>query len=207
MEEDTVPPTRRPRFSLLTLVLVTTIVALAVAVFLQYQELGPLREENRRLRYEVGELDVEDASQVHVVSVKKAGGYHWQWRIHLPKGHDWWIHLSRHAPKQGLPEKASSLARLGTGGEVTLIAEVLPAENGVRYLYLRSDGINSPFLEVEDTDWLNGRTMIGTSITGEEKQIASDVDEPLALLRLESDKRGKPSDYDEGLLIWLSNSR
>lgn len=197
-----------PRFSLLTLVLATTIVALGITVYLQHRELAPLRMENQRLRAEIGELTVEDPSKLHVIAVEKPGGYRWEWRIHYPEGHDWWIHLAEHVPNNTLPAKSDAEAFLGArGGEVTLIAEVLRGEDGKRYLYLRSDTQNSPYLNIDQSDWVNGRTMLSVAITGEGLQVSSEVDEPLELLRLESDKRGKPEGYDEGLLIWISNKR
>jgi hypothetical protein len=205
---------RLSRFSLLNLVLMTTIAALGIVVALQHRELAPLRQEVARLRTEVGELTIDDSQKLYAVSVKKAGGYRWEWRIHYPEGHDFWVHLSHRVPKKGLPSTSSSVAFLGArGGEETLVAEVLRGENGERYVYLRSSSLNrssplnSPYLNVDESDWLNGRTMIGSTLAGEGQQISTDADKPLILLRLESDKRGKPDGYDEGLLIWISNKR
>lgn len=48
---------RRLRFSLLTSLLLVTIAAMAITVYLLYAELVPLRAELRRLRDEVGAVN------------------------------------------------------------------------------------------------------------------------------------------------------
>ncbi|WP_425399820.1 hypothetical protein [Aeoliella sp.] len=78
--------TRRPRFSLLTLVLVTTIVALAVSVAMLYREVRPLRAEVQRLRAEVGELHVGDKAKIHAIHVPSGSKLEWKWRIWIPEG-------------------------------------------------------------------------------------------------------------------------
>ncbi|MCI0492400.1 MAG: hypothetical protein L0Z07_05650, partial [Planctomycetes bacterium] len=53
----------RPRFTLLTLLLLMTIVAMAIAMIQLWREVGPLRADNRRLRQEFGYLSIRDENK------------------------------------------------------------------------------------------------------------------------------------------------
>jgi len=76
----------RPRFSLLTLLLVTTIAALGVTVWQLGREVVPLREEIRRLRDEVGDLVVEDKSKFCAIRARTDEYLTWKWRLWIPPG-------------------------------------------------------------------------------------------------------------------------
>jgi hypothetical protein len=99
-------------------------------------------------------------------------------------------------------------ARLGIGGrEITLRVGVAPSEQGTRWAYLQSEGQHSPFIEVENTKWVNGEAMIGMDVAGDTSQVSSNVDEPLVLLRLYEDSRSSAKQPPDGLLIWISNKQ
>ena len=53
-------PCFRPRFSLLTAFLLLTIAGLSIVVVQLWREIGPLRQEIRRYRNEIGELTIYD---------------------------------------------------------------------------------------------------------------------------------------------------
>jgi len=80
------PGRARPRFSLSTLLLVTTIAALGVAVWQLGREVVPMREEVRRLRDEVGDLFVEDESKLCAIRVRTDDDLTWKWRVWIPPG-------------------------------------------------------------------------------------------------------------------------
>lgn len=126
MEETLDLPPRRPRFSLLTLVLVTTIVALAICVGMLYREVGPLRSELKRLRDELGELDVRDKSKIHAIHVPSGSKLEWKWRIWIPEGATYSLRSSgENIPDSGFPE---------FGGTVYLRE---PGEHVIRYVIER----------------------------------------------------------------------
>jgi hypothetical protein len=75
---------RGPRFSLLSLVLLSTIVALAIGLYRTGQEVVPLRASITRLRKEIGYFPVDDESQVHVRRSSVKIPTAWEWRISLP---------------------------------------------------------------------------------------------------------------------------
>lgn len=207
--EGEVKKSLRPRYSLLNSLLLVAVVALAIVVWRQNQELRPLETEVQSLRRQLGLLTIDDSKKVYGVEVKQAGGYRWQWRIYLPGGRDFWLHMARDVPGKGVPSR-SKRAFLGMNeGELTLIAEVRPTENGERYLYIRSDGnrdsgIKSPYLKVEDSDWVNGRSQTSTKVAGADGQFSVGPDEPVVLLRHRevSQRAGEKS---EGIILWLSD--
>jgi hypothetical protein len=73
------------RFSLLSLLLVTAIVALALALFLTRSQLHEVQAESKRLKDQFGELSITDSSQVHLISIPTAEAMHWRWRVYLPE--------------------------------------------------------------------------------------------------------------------------
>lgn len=74
------------RFSLLTVLLVVTIVALTVAVTKLAREVGPLRVEIAKLRDEVGQLNITDRTKLHALRVETDNALEWKWRLWIPAG-------------------------------------------------------------------------------------------------------------------------
>ena len=90
------PATRRPRFSLLTLLLVlTTVAAVAgmVVVYgrlkLQEQEFADMRAENLRLREEQGALTIANPTKIHAIRMRERHPRTWSYRVWLPPGRDY----------------------------------------------------------------------------------------------------------------------
>ena len=184
-----------------------TIAGMAIVIVRLWREVGPLRREVQGLRAEVGVLGIDDDRRIHAVHIKQPGAFHWNWRIWLPKGHDYWFCAASRVPAKGIT-RPRHRTRLGTGGrEITLRVGVAPSEEGTRWVYLQSDINHSPFLEVENTKWVNGETMIDMDVAGETSQVSSNVDEPLVLLRLYEDPRSSAKKPPDGLLIWISNKQ
>lgn len=79
----------RPRFSLLTSLLLMSIVGLLLVVAQLWQEIRPLRAEVRRLRTEQGQLRIDDPSKVYVIEGVSYEENAWVWRIYLPPGREY----------------------------------------------------------------------------------------------------------------------
>jgi hypothetical protein len=75
-----------PRFSLLTVLLLMTIVGLSIGLVQLWQEVGPLREANRQMRTELGLLNIEDSKKAYAISLPTFEDDSWKWRIYLPAG-------------------------------------------------------------------------------------------------------------------------
>lgn len=109
-------PNLLPRFSLLTVFLLTTIVAMAITIALLWRDVRPLRADNRRLRDEVGELAIDDPMKIHAIQVRTKEDLVWKWRVWVPEG----VSVNAHCqwgkvPRVGLPPSNNSL--LITSGE------------------------------------------------------------------------------------------
>ncbi len=76
----------RPRLSLRTALLLTAIVAFSLLVVRLWQEVGPLRNEVRRLRDLTGVLSIEDPSKVYAIQVQTLDDLTWKWRVWVPAG-------------------------------------------------------------------------------------------------------------------------
>lgn len=119
-------PRPRLRFSLQTALLLTTIVALAIVVVMQWRDVVPLRAVVHRLRDEVGELSVDDPTKLCAIQVDTRDELTWKWRVWIPKGRVY--RLREHGgevPKEGFPQN---------GGTVWLRK---PGENVVVYRIVR----------------------------------------------------------------------
>ena len=89
---------RRPRVSLLSLLLLTTTAALAVGLYRAREDntrlealFGPLEAENKRLRAEQGVLTIEDPKQIHAIQIADPRDDVWSFRVYLPPGHDYYL--------------------------------------------------------------------------------------------------------------------
>ena len=101
---------QRLRFSILTLVLVTTIVGLSITVAMLYREVGPLRKEVARLRNEVGELNLQDRTMMHAIRVDTDNELEWKWRIWLPEGAGYRLRsFGGKVPKVGYPKHGGTM--------------------------------------------------------------------------------------------------
>src|SRR3954453_19063974 len=109
-------PRLRPRFSLLTSLLLITIVAMGSGLWRLNSHLGPLRREVIDLRQQLGVLTVDDEDKIQVVEVKGAGSFEWNWRVRLPKGRDYWLYSSRSVPQKGVSNQSFTEHFIGTGG-------------------------------------------------------------------------------------------
>lgn len=104
---DSTQPTKPPRarFSILTLLLLTAIVALTITVVLFYRELEPLRSELKKLREETGQLTIVDPSKIHAIRLPTEDDEPRRYRIYLPPGATYnFNYQANRIPKQGVGE-------------------------------------------------------------------------------------------------------
>ena len=85
----------RPRFSILTALLLMTIVGMVFAVVHVRNraaslelELRTLAYENRQLRDEVGALSIDDPSKIYAIRVRTDDDRTWKWRVSGSRGHE-----------------------------------------------------------------------------------------------------------------------
>lgn len=94
MDQPDRKPKRRPRVSLLSLFLLTALVATSVTTAMLWWEVEPLRSEVARLRVETGQLTIEDPEKLYAVSIDTIERDTWKWRVYLPGKQDFQFETS-----------------------------------------------------------------------------------------------------------------
>jgi hypothetical protein len=110
---------RRLRFSLATLLLVTTIAAMAITITLLMREIGPLRAEVKKLREETGKLWIEDETKIHAIRIPSVETWLHRIRLKLPKERKYqFCYAVNDIPEKGLPTANATVAGDLPSGEL-----------------------------------------------------------------------------------------
>src|SRR5262245_57492572 len=83
---DQSPSKLRLRFSLLSFLLGSATICLAVSHWHASRQLATARVELRKLRDELGYLSIDDRAKFHAVAFETGQPNTWQWRLFLPNG-------------------------------------------------------------------------------------------------------------------------
>jgi len=160
----------RPRFSLLTLLLLTTIVAMVTALWQQHPRYAPLRDEVRKLRNEVGSLTVDDPTKPHAIEVETGEPNHWRWRVYIPEQGNYRVHCyGDHIPKNGIPKSTGSgISASLPSGEHRFDLWLAPLEANreqllVRFSRFNGLGTRSFVLRETKNDWIFNEATRGST--------------------------------------------
>lgn len=168
MESPEPKPRLRPRISLLSMLLLTGLIACGIVITLQARELAPLRIENKRLRSEVGELSIEDTKRLHGIRVATTDDNHWRFRVLVPDQRRYWFGcMSDRIPKgngyEGWVINEGENIPLGGDGTVIETGEHLidvyfsddAARDQIRVkVLLDGETAFTQVLEEQDHDWI-----------------------------------------------------
>jgi hypothetical protein len=196
---------RLTQFSLLNLVLMTTIVALGVTVYLLQQRVAPLEAEVKRLRDEVGELNIQDPSKLHAIQVQTDNQLEWKWRIYVPEGVSYAVRsYGNQIPEDNFPQWGGTMY-LREPGEHVLRYVIRYDPEGDRWegsLQMKSGSVGS-----HHQPWV---TWKGRGSTSSGVGMTTQVFEPdkrvlITRRRYEDDSNppAKPTDPLPGFMIWL----
>ncbi len=144
----------RFRYSLLSLLLFTTIVALIVSHVRTSMKLSAATAELRMLRLETGYLAVSDPDKIHAIELPTLEEKTWKWRIYVPDGKRATVsHAFNKIPKEGLPKREGRTGGLGfiDSGETIVTAAFRKGAEGQWQLI------------VEATSFAEGQSRGGTS--------------------------------------------
>jgi hypothetical protein len=135
-------PRLLPRFSLLTILLLTALVACGFTIWQLWREVRPLRAEVARLRAEVGQLTIEDTDKAYAIQVHTFDDDTWKWRIYLPPGRKYSLHtrsgnlpspvgITRNEWLEAVTRHGVGSSSSGTGlsGEYTLEAKLVQQDD------------------------------------------------------------------------------
>jgi hypothetical protein len=210
----------RPRFSLVTALLVMALVACGLAIWRMGRETVPLREEVRHLRDLTGRLTVDDPSRVHAVRAQSTEPDFWRWRVHVPSSKTFYLHISRApVPKDGLPPRPFAAGGMPMRpAEYFIELKFLPAEpeNGkdkltARFVWHSTDGYtggDTAELTEGQLDWIRNDKTGQRNATWPQtllQTVSVGPGEPLVLLRYRAHRAdGQLIDGPcDGLLVWI----
>lgn len=200
------------RVSLLTLMLLMTIAALAIGLIVVGRNNRRLEEvnqtlsaENNRLRDEVGELSVEDPKKLHAVRIETDSYLDWQWRIWIPEGVAYRLRgVASDVPKEGLPQERGGTIMLREPGEHVIRYRIRrDPRDGKMYGSLSARGASVGKDEHAWAEW--GSHVTTTSGVGTSTRAYS-PDQVVELCRHRVSQADSSSDIEDpsaGFLIWL----
>jgi hypothetical protein len=209
---------RRPQFSLRALFLLVGLIALCAALFAayrQYREMRLLREENARLRDELGELKIDEGTEnkLQAIAMPTSEDMVWKWRVHVPNRQN--IFLTFHVGKiddSDIPARNGGTAL--SPGEYVVTATYRQDHNGVWQWFLeekpyQGGGADSSYSDAVSDGYV--KMLAGshsTVVTGVSKAVTT-VDPAKALVLLRFRASAQPlavstrHEEAEGILVWV----
>lgn len=182
----------RPRLSLLTAILLTTIVGLSIVTFRLWHEVEPLRAQVRSMRTELGQLNIDDPNVPQAVQLGSDKRDQWRWRVYLPSNRTLFVYTGKIPPRSGLTKNwYSAVKHAGSGTSGTFpkgefVFEVRLEKEGVRWFVVTSRGNGNRTGRMSiDGDRLSREAFrsSGSSI-GHDKAVRFHPNEPIHLFTL-----------------------
>lgn len=212
---ETATQRRRPRVSLLSLLLLVSLLASATMTTLLWREIGPLRAEVRRLRDETGQLTIDDPQRTHVIQVPTEGRDPQRYRVYLPAGRRYaFCYQANRIPRQGTPPANGGSGWLDPGEWIVSVrlepmqdaktGDLIPYLNA-RFYFENVDDANQKHsyavsLGERDNEWIDEETGSATyswQHPGRETE-SSDPTEALVLYRARAHRRVVTQRHPDG---------
>ncbi|MEM7784582.1 MAG: hypothetical protein AAF623_14630, partial [Planctomycetota bacterium] len=173
------------KFSLGTLLLILTVFALAVCLFVTRAELAKKTAQLDSFRNELRYLTIDDETKINVISIPAVGRKSWRWRIFLPQDHRFTLKVGfDDVPFNGLPLPAQRITRCELPSGESILTASLNKENGEWGLSLHSESNgtqNFSYVQeitAENTEWLDKRGGCSVQIAGDSQTDAGDRELP-----------------------------
>ena len=204
----------RPRFSLLSLLLLVSFIAMAIALYLAYSELVPMRREVRQLRDNAGVLSIDDPSKLQAIAVDTYTHNAWKWRVWIPAGKKYSLRFAgSQIPKKDLfPDVHQSLRgdSKAEGHEIEVVARIEKRLSGQLLLAVNSGSVTTYHaINEKDAKWLVDSSSGWTSEGVGKSTTVAKSDSPFVLMRRRVFYRKgsvpptPQPDVTDGVLIWI----
>lgn len=201
-------PKRRPRFSLLNLLLLMAVVAMGITIAQLRSELVSLRAENERLRDEVGELTITDPTKLHAILAPGQGELVWKWRVWVPARRTYRLRsyggLGK-VPESGFPDDGGTLylrpANNGEGQEVWVEYRIEKGRDGEWRGRLRTatGGVG-----VELHPWANSKSLGSRNVGVLTSTAVAEEGKPFLLMKYRILEPGTDiPDPADGFMVWI----
>lgn len=187
---------KRRAFSLRTLLGLTLLSCLILALFLTAGRMRVAEREVKVLRDELGYLSVDDRTKIYVISVDAGEEGTWRWRCFLPGGRRYSIHAaSTQIPVEGAPlgpaYSGFSNHTVDDGGvEVLVTARLRKTDDGNWRLAVasRTGGASSQYvpdialdIPAKHLAWQENHHQVLSGTMGLSQTAVADPDEPIVL--------------------------
>ncbi|TWT90615.1 hypothetical protein Mal64_10090 [Pseudobythopirellula maris] len=205
---DTPKPRTGPRFSLLSLLVLTAITVLVAVLWVELREVGPLRREVRRLREQSGLITVDDRTRPHALMLKSDSPFEWRWLVWLPESSGAVVRVANGGvPITGLPAEADDELPIRTTQEPLVVSYRIHRDPVDNWLYGTLSAEGRVAIEVgDDLAWpeFSPKVFLRGGVTEKTQSFAPG--KPVELLRLRAAEttnvRMIPNPAD-GVMIWL----
>jgi len=219
------PPSKfRVRFSLLTLLLASATICLAVSHWHTSRQLATARAQLRQLRDELGYVSIEDKSKFHAVALESGEPNTWQWRLFVPKGvrYQWKI-ACEDIPQDSPPSRAGVTAGSNepywdADNEVLVTARLREADEGNWTLSVTSKigdskhQMSGATLKIprEKIEWMSTVSATDGRVIGSHGTDVRAADGPIILLQRRACEKQPNGSYQPsagprpGFMVWLS---
>ena len=204
------------KFSLKTLLLVLTLVALTVLLGVTRVELAEKTAQLKEYRDEMRYLDVEDETKIHAINIPGFGRKSWRWRIYLPPDRKFRLRVAYDdVPASGIPSNAPDLMMCELPPGESILTATVSNESGQwrLVLYSETDG-NQNFDFATDvngakTDWLAKRGGCSVNVAGISSTVNAATDEPFVLVSYRDGLSPRPGvtatnpNPTDGVILWI----
>jgi hypothetical protein len=219
------PPSKlRVRFSLLSFLLASATICLAVSHWHTTRQLATARVELRKLRDELGYLSIDDQAKFHAVAFESGAPNTWQWRLFVPKGARYqWNIACDEIPKNSPPSRAGITAvsyepYWETANEVVVTARLREAEEGNWTLSVTSKigdskhQMSGATLKIprDKIEWMTTVSATDGQVIGSRGTAVREADGPIILLQRRACEKQPDGSYQPsddpmpGFMVWLS---
>lgn len=120
------PGASRVRFSLRFMIVVVGVGCLVASNLTAMRDITRLREENDRLRSELGYLTIQDRDRFHLVAAPQIEDWKWRWRVYAPPQREFTLFFA--ASGVGDADKELRFPFFLSPGEYTLTLAVTPGD-------------------------------------------------------------------------------
>jgi hypothetical protein len=210
-----------PRFTLLTLLLFTTIVAGAISHLLTSRELARVKRALALVRKDLNYIDSASANDICAVALPTYGPMQWRWRIQLPTTGTYRLRSSvGMIPETGLPAESEIHSDifldhngrpLPRGESILLSVAIFADENKTWRIVTETPERNLNLPIANAPPWLaaSHKMLWISKIYGKSETVSCNATEPLYLLQnrkaISAPGGGFTADANptDGILIWV----
>jgi len=211
----------RPRFSILTLLILTALVAVVLSHIQTSRELSRVRQNLTTARNELSYIDADDGSKIYAVALPTFGPTQWRWRIQLPATGKYRIRssFSSKIPESGWPVESTfhdhafldSRGQPLPGGEPFILTVAVHKNESQQWVTTIQTPDRSETRRIENApQWLEAGSFIGWTynVYGNNGTVSAAAADPLPILIYRKGKtvpggttvEMQPTD---GMLFWI----